>query len=623
MADQTIITDSVEACEAARRLFPSLDAIYANGECDWQAFAGRKVVFMPTAGCVEIARANALAVASIAAEVKLCAPEPERPAGWSIASEPTWTNAEAGPWAKSVRETIPIPAPQGSEAVMPAIAAPLSSEGVPSQTPADAGLAPPDDAPPLASLTPPPGRKRRKRPDLSLVDGNLARAPDPEDEPLPVAMSEDSLATRFADQYGEDWRYVKKWDQWFHYDGEGWRRDETEQVFRLSIEHCRAAIYWPEAASLTWDGKKKIGRRATAGNVRDMARNDRRIAASVDQWDSDPFLVGVPGGVFDVATGKILLGEREHYITKRCAVAPAAGEPTRWLEHLRRMQSGDEAMVDWLQLFSGYCATGDVSEQIFAFLYGMGQTGKGTFLLTVGELLGDYAAFSEASTFLHRPGGDKHLSELARFNGCRMVIIDELPSGSTWNEERIKRATGGGKLTVNFMHQDPFDMAIRFKLAVASNNKPNLRRVGKEMERRIRLVKCNASIPDEEVNKNFRSEMIASEGPQIMNWILAGAMRWKESGLTFPDQIQTNTKDYLQSVDLLGDWLTECTDQSGETERPSAYSNFKAWFLKQGNDHAWGPQAWWAAMEDRGYGLRRTSSARFIKGLSLKLGAGL
>ena len=617
---QIIITDSEAALAAAGRLFPALERLYVNGDASIVP-VGRRLVFMPSAGRVTEARALADKLVNLAAEVKLCAPEPERPAGWSIADLP---DGAGGTWAKATRETIPIPARSQAEAATPGADAPSPPLEHSLSAQSGSGLEPPDlDIPPIGLPEPPPGRrKRRGRADLSLVDGNAARAPDPEDEPLPVAMSEDALATHFAAQHGEDWRYVKKWDQWFRYDGEGWRRDETEQAFRLSIELCRASIQWPEAASLTMDQKRRLARRATAGSVRDMARNDRAIAAGVDQWDADPFLVGVPGGVFDVQTGKIISGEREHYITKRCAVAPRAGRPSQWLAHLERMQSGDQAMIDWLQLFSGYCATGDVSEQIFAFFYGLGQTGKGTFLLTIGELLGDYGAFSEASTFLKRQG-DRHLSEIARFNGCRMVIIDELPSNSTWNEERIKRVTGGGKLTVNFMHQDPFDMPIRFKLAVASNSKPNLRRVGKEMERRIRLVKCNASIPDEEVDRNFRERMIANEGPQILNWILDGAMRWKEAGLTHPDSIQSATRDYLQSVDILGDWLLECTEQSGQTERPKAYENFKAWFAKQGNDHAWGPQAWWSAMEDRGYVMKRTASARYVLGLTLKLGAAL
>ena len=475
---------------------------------------------------------------------------------------------------------------------------------------------PPSEFPPEATVAKP--RKRR----LRVAGGTDIDIPDPDAEPLPVEMGEDMLALRFAAQHGMGWRYVKRWGQWYHYDGDGWRTDDVDLIDRLSVEFCRQAVHWPEASALTPEGKRRIAQRRTAGQVRDLARHDRNIAATVSQWDADPYIVGVPGGVYCIDTGKIIEGDREQYVTKRCAVAPAHGTPKRWLEHLNRMMEGDSSMINFLHLYAGYCATGDVSQQCFAFLYGMGQTGKGTFLLTLGELLGDYAVFSEASTFLKRQG-EKHLSELARFNNARLVIVDEVPSGSVWNEERIKRCTGGGKLTVNFMQKDPFDMEIKFKLAFAGNTKPQLRRVGKEMQRRVKLVRCNAMVPDEQVDQHFRQKMIAEEGPQILNWILEGAQHWKREGLPLPEGIQDATKDYMEGEDHVGDWLAECTEQKGETRRPDAYANFKTWFLKQGNDHAWGPQAWWSAMEDRGYSIRRTPSDRFVKGLSLRLGANL
>ena len=38
---------------------------------------------------------------------------------------------------------------------------------------------------------------------------------------------------------------------------------------------------------------------------RATAKADRRHAATVDQWDADPWLLNTPGGVVDLRTGKI------------------------------------------------------------------------------------------------------------------------------------------------------------------------------------------------------------------------------------------------------------------------------------------------------------------------------
>ena len=490
--------------------------------------------------------------------------------------------------------------------------------------PASATAAP-DEPPPLdpADLPPAPedaaepakARKPRRKPALALVDGNTALAPD--SEPLPAAMSEDAIADAFAAQHENDWRYVKQWDSWLHWDGDGWQRDRKELIDRLAVEMCRRAGTWPEAASLTPEGRRRLGQRKTAGAVRDLARHDRRIAASPEGWDADPLLVGIPGGVFDVRAGKVILGEREQYITLRTAVAPAAGKPARWLDHMRRMMDGDDTMINFLHTYAGYCATGDTREQCFIFLYGQGQTGKGTFLLTLAELLGGYAAMSAASTFMHS-NQDKHSSEIARLSGCRLVVIDETDGSTRWNEERLKRMTGGGKITAARKYHDEEDIQVTWKLAFAGNHKPALRGVGKEMERRIRLVKCNASIPDEDVDRNFRARMIAEEGPQILNWILEGAVAWHDGGLPLPEAVSDATRDYLTSEDVIGDWITERCDDGGECDRPTAYRNYSAWMEKRG-DRAWSNRAWWSALEDRGYRARKSDGQWRIVGLELKM----
>jgi len=231
-------------------------------------------------------------------------------------------------------------------------------------------------------------------------------------------------------------------------------------------------------------------------------------------------------------------------------------------------------------------------------------------------LLGSYAAQSSASTFMDT-NNERHSSEIARLQGYRLIVIDETDGTARWNEERIKRMTGGGRITAALKYQDEADISVTWKLAFAGNHKPSLRGVGKEMERRIRLVKCNESIPDEAVDRRFRENMIRAEGPQILNWILQGAVRWRDSGLSLPEPVSDATREYLDAEDLIGDWLAENCEQRGETKRPIAYHDYADWATKRG-DRAWGNRAWWAAMESHGYVARKTGGVWFVSGLSLK-----
>jgi len=448
------------------------------------------------------------------------------------------------------------------------------------------------------------------------VNGNTALAPEPDVEDAPFPMGEDMLADRFAERHGEDWRYVKRWNMWLHYDAEGWHEDEKELIDRLAVEHCRSATYWPEATTLTAGERRRVAKRQTAGAVRDTARNDRRIAAGIDQWDADPLLIGIHGGgAFDVRTGYMVPTARDHYLTKRTALKPELGTPERWVAHLERMMAGDVDMIHYIRLWFGYCATGSTVEQCLTMFYGMGQTGKGVTLLTAYDVLGSLAIAAGASTFMASQN-QAHLTELARLTNRRLVVVDEVPSDAKWNEERIKRATGGGKLTCNYMHSDHFEQRVTWKVTLASNHKPSMRSVGKDMQRRIRLIKCNAGIADADVQRDFRQSMVAAEGPQILNWILEGAEEWHREGLPLPAQIAEATKDYVDGLDALGDWLAAHTEQTGETPRPQAYNSFRQ-FMERNGAHPWGVQAWWSAMEDRGYQIRRTATARIVKSLTI------
>lgn len=613
-----LVVEGEKAADAAQALLPSYVVVtWAGGskawhKADWHPLAGRRVLLWPDNDETGIEAMEKLAPIlhdprGIACpEIKII--DPNRMPDSFDAADFEGTGDELIAWAKPrARIYQPNPRPQ-------AVDAPLVDN--PPQEPAGAG---PSEMPPaefpagLSDKAP----KKRPRPRLAAVDGNTALAEDPEAEPLPPSMSEDYIADAFAAQHETDWRYVKSWDAWMHWDGDGWRRDRKELVDRLAVEMCRRACTWTEALTLPPASKQRLGQRRTAGAVRDLARHDRRIAATSDGWDADPMLVGIPGGVYDVKAAKVVLGEREQYITRRTEVAPASGKPARWLEHLRRMMDGDEAMIDFLHLYAGYCATGDTREQCFIFLYGMGQTGKGTFLLTLAELLGDYAAMSGASTFMTAQQ-EKHTSEIARLAGCRLVVVDETDGTARWNEERLKRMTGGGKITAARKYHDEEDIRVTWKLAFAGNHKPALRGVGKEMERRIRLIKCNASIPDEQVDRNFRARMIAEEGPQILQWIFDGAARWLETGLPLPSAISDATRDYLTGEDTIGDWLGECCEDKGECDRPSAFRNYAAWSEKRG-DRAWSSRAWWSALEDRGYTARKTGGTWRVKDMTLKM----
>ena len=128
----------------------------------------------------------------------------------------------------------------------------------------------------------------------------------------PPQFSDDALALRFAERYGDELRYVAKWSQWLRWDGRRWRFDDTLAAFDRARLICRAAAAECNEAKPA----KEIASAKTVAAVERMARSDRRLAATVEQWDADLWLVNTQDGVIDLRTGKMRKHRADDYITR-------------------------------------------------------------------------------------------------------------------------------------------------------------------------------------------------------------------------------------------------------------------------------------------------------------------
>lgn len=456
-------------------------------------------------------------------------------------------------------------------------------------------------------------------PPLPPVEVYAGDGGDDDDDNIPASMSEDMLADRFALTNAYRWRYVKAWSTWFEWRGDGWYRDETGKVDRLAVELTRKALYWPEAQQLTPEGKRKVNSKRTAGAVRDLSMNDRRIAATSDQWDTDPWLLGVPGGVVDLRTGRMRDGDPRDYMTKRTSCAPEAGKPKLWLEFLHRITEGDNELISYLQRYVGYSVTGVTSEHAFAFLYGTGANGKSTFINVISSIFADYAT-NVPFEVLAESRNERHSTEIARLHGKRFAWAEETDAGGRWNEGRIKRLTGGGKVTARFMRQDDFEFEPQFKLLIAGNHKPMIKAVDEAIKRRIHLVPFTVTIPAEERDKHLL-EKLQAEWPQILRWCIDGCLGWQETSLKPPQRVLDATDKYVEAEDILGAWLDDCCDRDPElvADGRILYENYKRWCDAQG-ESSWARRGWSNAMIDRGYDQVRTKDFRGFRGVKPKLG---
>jgi putative DNA primase/helicase len=237
-------------------------------------------------------------------------------------------------------------------------------------------------------------------------------------------------------------------------------------------------------------------------------------------------------------------------------------------------------MVDFLQIWAGYCLTGLTLEQKFSFLYGPGGNGKSIFVGTLAAVMGSYAGKAPMETFT-ASNGERHPTELAGLRGFRMVYASETSEGKRWNEARLKEITGGEPVTARMMHKDFFTYTPKFKLLFLGNSRPELRSVDDGIRRRLLLVpfEIRPENPDP-----FLAEKLQEEYAGILGWAIEGAVKWQSQGLVTPASVAAATVEYFDDEDALGRWMRERCFQTDNATALTAdlYDDWRTWCGENG-----------------------------------------
>lgn len=437
------------------------------------------------------------------------------------------------------------------------------------------------------------------------------KAPKDNGEPRPPAFSDEALGLRFVNRHASHIRYVAAWDKWFWWSGTHWAEEQTLLALDLSGAICREAASECDQEKLA----RAIASAKTRYAVSSIAKADRRLAGTVDQWDCGKWLLNTPSGVIDLKSGNVRPHDPLDYFTKITAAKPE-GECPVWLQFLDRVTGGNKDLQSFIQRMAGYALTGDTSAHALFFLFGTGANGKSVFIDTLAGVLGDYHRTSPIET-LTFTSNDRHSTDIARLRGARLVTASETEEGRRWAESRIKQMTGGDRMTARFMRQDYFEYEPQFKWVIAGNHKPGLRSVDEAIRRRFHLLPFTVTIPAVERDPNLKDKLKA-EWNGILAWAVAGCLEWQRQGLNQPSIVQQATAEYLEAEDALAAWLDECCTTDPQAWEPvsALFSSFKAWAEKSG-EPVGSLKGFSAKLETRGLRYERKNRGRGFMGYSI------
>jgi len=375
---------------------------------------------------------------------------------------------------------------------------------------------------------------------------------------------------------------------WLAYNGRHWDRENASaQLDRATVDTLKQRQHRAVDAE-----KSKLVAAATPSSFRvhgceSLFRS--LVTASVSDFDGDPDLLNCRNGVVDLRTGVLTPHEPGQRFTY-CLPTDYNPEADRrpWVDFLDSCGL-DQDKVDFLQTSLGYSSTGHTSEEILFYLQGRLRAGKGVFIETVKATLGDMPLATEVdfSTFtMDRGQGQKF--DLAGLRSCRFVAASESTKYGRLNAQMVKRVTGGNEIQASFKHRDVFAYRPQFKIWLSSNYPANVDPDDDAAWYRLRVIEFPNSFAgneDKSLKERLRQPAVL-EG--VLAWIVEGARFWygAEQGLAAPPEVTNATAEARDNVDMVGQWLAECIQKTGDpndfVQGSTVYHKYENWCDENG-----------------------------------------
>lgn len=404
--------------------------------------------------------------------------------------------------------------------------------------------------------------------------------PLPGPPPRMLEITEDHAARMLAEGSRRRFRYDYSLKEWFQFRPDGWTADPTGRV----VDECRRFL---EAQRAQWGLEDKEAMKAAGAsfinNTVSLARSDALLATTSAEWDLDLYALGVPGGSVDLRTGEHTPADSNKLMRRRTSVAPAAGPHPVWSKFLHEATGGDAELEAWLHRFAGYVLTGDMSEEMLAFVYGTGKNGKGVFLGVLANILGAYAYQAPSALFDANSRTNREY-QLAKLEGVRLLMVSETEAGSMLAEAFVKEITGNeGPVNARHPYGRPFTYRLQAKVLIVGNHAPKLSGRAEAMERRLRVVPFNNKPP---VQDHTLKERLVAEYPQILQWMIEGCATWQADRLRSCDAIRSASTAYFAEQDTIALWIAERCDTSNPGARGAAgtlLEDYNSWLRGRGD----------------------------------------
>jgi len=299
----------------------------------------------------------------------------------------------------------------------------------------------------------------------------------------------------------------------------------------------------------------------------------------------------------------------------------ATAKSELWDSFLRTVTNDDQALIQFLQICTGYSLTGSTSEERMFFVYGLAATGKSTFMEAIKNMMGDYAKTASFDAFLSqsRSGGPR--DDIAELAGSRLVASTEVDKGKKLADSLIKQLTGGDMVSARFLFKPLFEFRPTFKLWLVANDAPKATDTDTGLWRRVLRVPFEHEIPEGERDATVKSKLtnVTISGAAILAWAMAGCLLWQQFGLIVPTAVKKSTDAYRDENNPLKEFYADCCffDPQAQATRSIIWDTYTRWAKDNGEHYPITNKELADRLRACGCTDARSSRGRYWKGIGI------
>lgn len=414
-------------------------------------------------------------------------------------------------------------------------------------------------------------------------------------------------AQLFAALYDGRLVYDHRESTWYAFEGHAWHA--TTGTPRQRVWSRVAGVYLSLAGELQAAGEKageedkprlfgqvealidrakKLRALNRCNNVLTLAQELLGIAG--DEWDSDPWLMGVANGVLNLRTGQLRDGQPQDYIrtTSPTAWQGLDAACPRWARFVSEVLSDEADRVAFLQRLLGYSLNGTTREHVLALLIGeRGRNGKRVLMETLQGVLGAYAGTVSTDVVIGQDrwrgagSAQPHLMDLL---GKRLVTCSETGEHDQLSTAQVKNITGGDEIRARRLHENLIAFKPTHTLFLQTNHKPHAPADDDALWERVKVIEFKVRFVEEPKDADERPRdptlepALRNEASGILAWLVRGHLDWLKNGLRTPESVKVARDSYRKGESIEPFIADRCIEwDDGSVEGGVAYAAYEQW----------------------------------------------